>query len=263
MLIEERRATIVGWLSREGYLSVHELSQRLHVSTMTIWRDLQVLEGQGLVARVRGGAAPPHQGEGEERPTGHPIRSYEIDPAVFHPRKATIGAFAARHLVGPGDSITLEAGTTVTAMLPHLEAPDLTILTNGINALLIAINRGLQATVLCSGGILNEETGAFVGPQAEAFFANFRVSRAFVSAGGLTLEDGFTDPSPFYVRLKDVMRQHAEQTVMLLDSSKIGQRTLTQVAGFADVDILVTDQDASPAFLDGLAERGVEVYVAE
>jgi DeoR/GlpR family transcriptional regulator of sugar metabolism len=56
MLTEKRRSQILAALRQDGLVSIQELSQRFGVSYMTIWRDLDVLIGQGYAQRVRGGA---------------------------------------------------------------------------------------------------------------------------------------------------------------------------------------------------------------
>lgn len=258
MLLSERRRAILESLKREGFISNEELTRRLNISSMTLWRDLKALEEQGLIRRVWGGAAwPGHEGGSDPR------GQFAISPAVFSPVKAAIGRYAAEKLVGPGESITLEGGSTVTAMIPALAAPDLTLLTNGLNALTLANSCQLEATLLSCGGILNQETRTFYGPQAERFFADFQVDTAFLSAAGVTLEDAFTDPSPFYVRLKELMRRQARRTVVLIDSSKFGVRTLTRVLRFDEVNTLVTDSAAPPAVVDGLREAGIDVHLVD
>jgi DeoR/GlpR family transcriptional regulator of sugar metabolism len=225
---------------------------------MTVWRDLKLLEEQGLLHRVRGGAAALAGEDGST--TLH--ASYQLDQAVFSPLKSRIGRYAALFLVDANDNIALEGGTTVASMVPYLHQPNLTILTNGLNTLLLAAPLVPSTRVLCCGGVLNEQGDTFIGPQAEAFFAEFRVSKVFVSASGVTLQDEFTDPNPLYAPLKHAMRRSAEKTVVLIDSSKFGKRTLTQVLRFGEVDALVTDSGAPQEMLDVIAKRGIEVHVA-
>jgi DeoR/GlpR family transcriptional regulator of sugar metabolism len=117
-------------------------------------------------------------------------------------------------------------------------------------------------TVLCSGGVLLD-TGAFIGPMAEAFFSNFRVKKVFFGAGGVTAQDGFTDPSPLYSHLKQVMYANAGQCVLLLDSSKLGVRSLVHVMPLLTAKILVTDAEADPHVVAELRGLGLDVRIAE
>src|SRR3954447_10224375 len=54
--LESRRQGLADLLSSSGSLRIEDLAARFKVSTMTIRRDLQALEDEGLVRRVRGGA---------------------------------------------------------------------------------------------------------------------------------------------------------------------------------------------------------------
>ena len=48
MLISERRKKIVEIVNAEENISNKELSNRLNISEMTLWRDLKELESQGI-----------------------------------------------------------------------------------------------------------------------------------------------------------------------------------------------------------------------
>jgi DeoR/GlpR family transcriptional regulator of sugar metabolism len=72
------------------------------VSEVTIRRDLEELEGRGVLERTHGGAIRP-QGMAAEPPFLEAIGRHATD-------KRAIGRRAAR-LVGPGDTIFLNGGT--------------------------------------------------------------------------------------------------------------------------------------------------------
>jgi DeoR/GlpR family transcriptional regulator of sugar metabolism len=258
MLREKRHALILNWIRQDRLVSVAELSQRLGASYMTVWRDLEMLEKQGLLGRVRGGAVMGKALEG---------RQLNGPAGQAGERKLHIGRYAAQYLVEAGDTILVEAGTTASSLVPFLDQPNLTVLTNGLHTSQLLYTLKQQdpqrnLTAMCSGGILIE-TGAFTGPQAEDFFARFRVKKAFLSAQGVSLEGGFTDPSPLYSNLKRVMKASTEQVIMLLDSSKFGVRSLVKVMGLDDVDLLVTDPGAPNEIIAGLRQAGIDVRLAE
>ena len=155
-----------------------------------------------------------------------------------------------------------EAGTTASSMTPYLQAENLTVLNNGLLTSLMAYQANTDLTLMCSGGVLIE-TGAFTGPQAIDFFRNHRVHKAFLGASGLTIADGFTDPTPLYLPTKRAMMASADQVILMMDSSKICVRSLLQVASFVEVDNLVTDSGAPPEIMASLKEKGVDVHVAD
>lgn len=258
MLKEQRYQYILDRLRKEGIVTTVSLSQDMGTSYMTVWRDLGVLEQRGMVQRVRGGAMM----AGREEVSGislFPAFDPRRDP--HYEKKVLIGKYAARKLVSDGENITVEAGTTASRLVSYLTQSQLTLLTNGLVTAFMAASHLPRMTVMCSGGILIE-TGAFIGPQAEEFFTRFKVNKVFFGAQGLTLEDGFTDPTPLYAPLKRVMRQNAEKVIVLIDSSKIGVRSLVQVLPLDEVDIVVTDPAAPSEILEGLRQRGIEVHLA-
>lgn len=259
MLKEQRLQYILGRLNKERIVTIAELSQSLDVSNMTIWRDLVELERRELLQRVRGGAVAP---EIETLTTHATFANFDPNQDPHYDKKALIGRYAAHNLVNEGDNVTIEAGTTTSSMVPFLYQSNITILTNGLVTTLMAAPHIDSITVMSSGGILID-TGAFIGPQAEEFFNHFRVKKAFFSAQGITLEDGFTDPTPLYGQLKCAMKQNAEKTIMLIDSSKLGVRSLIQVMSLDEVDIVVSDFSAPIDIIEGLRQTGIEVHIAE
>jgi DeoR/GlpR family transcriptional regulator of sugar metabolism len=260
MTITKRHQLIQEWVNQERTISVNVLSQRLGVSTMTIMRDLAALESQGILRRARGSAAA----ISPEQKLIHPVLShFDLSQDPHFEKKEKIGKYAAYHLVNDGDNISIEAGTTASNIFPYLRIhSNLTVLTNGVIATIMAAPFLNEITLICSGGILIK-TGAFIGPQAQDFFSSYRVNTAFLGAKGLTLEDGFTDPTPLYVPLKCCIKGNADRTIMMIDSSKFGVRSLIQVMKFDEIDILVTDSGAPADWVAALRDRGIDVRIAE
>lgn len=63
----QRDAIIVNLISQRGIATVHELSESCAVTEVTIRRDLQRLEAQGLVRRTHGGATLPEAKQARSR----------------------------------------------------------------------------------------------------------------------------------------------------------------------------------------------------
>jgi DeoR/GlpR family transcriptional regulator of sugar metabolism len=256
MLKDERKKTLVEIITKEKVVSIADLCSRLGVSHMTIWRDLGELANDGEIERIRGGAIA-RQKEPFDIPGNFKLsQDHHLAP------KTAIGRYAAQNLVRNGDFIIIEAGTTASSMVPYLQAENLTVLTNGLLTSILAHQANIDLTLMCSGGVLID-TGAFTGPQSVDFFGNHRVHKAFLGASGLTIADGFTDPTPLYLPTKRAMMASADQVIIMMDSSKICARSLLQVASFDEVDKLVTDSGAPPEIMASLNEHGVDVHVVD
>ena len=263
MLQIERQNELLQWLHQKGFLTTLDIAGHFNVSQMTVWRDIESLEEQGLVKRVHGGLALPDWELGceagiESVKINHQI-TYTFPPGLQDPRRLALGKYVAAEMIHSGDDLILEGGSTVACVIPFLEAENLTIITNGLNTLTLAQVQDTVQTILCCGGVLNQPNAIFIGPQAENFFHSYRVDRALISASGLTLKDGLVDPSPIYDSMKRVMCRSARQRIAMLDSTKVGKSALSRVMGLTEFDVLVTNQDADPGIIQALIDKGLDV----
>jgi len=263
MLQIERQNELLQWLHQKGFLSTLNVADHFGVSQMTVWRDVKILEEQGLVTRVHGGLALPDWELGKAAGLDRESKFQEwvfIFPAgLKDPRRLALGKYVAEEMIQSGDDLILEGGSTVACVIPYLTAENITLITNGLNTLAMAQSLDTAQTILCCGGVLNQPNAIFIGPQAENFFHSYRVDRALISASGLTLKDGLVDPSPIYDSMKRVMCRSARQRIAMLDSSKIGKPALSRVMGLTELDVLVTNQDADPNIINALREKNVDV----
>lgn len=252
MIPAKRRQKIQTDIEAKGAAQIKELSRKYGVSEMTIRRDLKTLEEKGQVQRTHGGAVRLGRASAEPR--------YLAKQKVRGPQKREIAKWAAEELVEDGDVIVLEGGTTVTAMVEHLESrQDLTIVTNGLHTMNELQPFLSKRDVICCGGLLRDVSFTFVGPVAEGFFQEFHANTAFLSATGWTRDAGFTDPSMLETQVKKGMAAASNRTIMLLDSSKLGVRSLSTAFGAEDVDLLVTDKEAPASMVASLRKQGISV----
>lgn len=263
MLQLERQNQLLQWLQHRGFLSTVEAAGHFGVSQMTIWRDIETLEEQGLVKRVHGGLAIPDWELGNDNDltaaTSGGQHGYPFPAGLQDPRRIALGKYVAREIIRAGDDLILEGGSTVACIIPYLDAANLTVITNGLTTLTMAQVYDTVQTVLCCGGVLNQPNAIFIGPQAENFFHSYRVDRALISAAGLTLKEGLVDPSPIYDSMKRVMCRSARERIAMLDSTKIGKGALSRVMNLNEIDILVTNSDADPEIIQAVDEMGVDV----
>ena len=253
--VEQRHEIIQELLQERDSVATEELASRFGVSHMTIYRDLKSLEASGLLRRVHGGAI---KNDGNQ-----------VEPVFASKRvenvhqKEKIARFAATRFVQYGDVVILEGGTTSVATIKHLRQKQVTVLTNGLEVINEAAPLSSELTVLCCGGILRRGSNTFVGPTSEDFFRHNRGRTFFLGASGLVFPDGITDPNPLEIQVKRAMADAAEQIVLLLDSSKMGRRSLSTTLPLERVDCVVTDEGISDAYAERLRDAGVEVFVAE
>ncbi|GAB4544558.1 MAG: hypothetical protein OHK0023_01550 [Anaerolineae bacterium] len=251
----ERRQQILRLLRENNTAKVTDLARMLDVSEGTIRNDLIALDEEQQILRVRGGAVL--RDDALDRRRTLPARVAENAAA-----KLRIAKWAAE-LVEDGDTIALDASSTVLYMAQFLKARrNLTIVTNGIEVAR-AIAENPANTVILIGGALSTDGMTLRGALAENTMQSLFVKLAFLSCSGFSLENGLTEPVIDDAKLKTLMIRCAKQTIALIDSSKFDKFGLTPFASLEDIDHIFTDSNLSPQFVDSLRERGVNLTLCE
>ncbi|MCR2808053.1 DeoR/GlpR family DNA-binding transcription regulator [Paenibacillus soyae] len=254
LTFEDRRVTILGELEMEGKVQAHRLAQLLNVSTETIRRDLDRLEKEGKLRKVYGGAVK--------------LRMELVEPPflkraqMMREEKAAIGKLAAS-LVREGETILLDNGTSTLEILVHLkDRTDVTVMTHSLPILNQAMEM-FKGKIFFIGGEMNTTYQAATGPLTDQLLDQFKVNKAFISCGGISLADGITDYHLTEAAISRKMMQRAEETILLADHSKFGLSTFARVARLEEVSMLLTDSGCPKEWIETLHSLGVEALVAE
>ncbi|MBE3143518.1 MAG: DeoR/GlpR transcriptional regulator [Planctomycetes bacterium] len=252
MLAETRRKQIIDLLRQRenGAVSIIELSDELRVSEMTIRRDLDFLERKDLLRRVHAGAVAFTL---EEPGTPFHERTSEAD---F--QKKVIAQLAAR-LVNEGETIILDAGTTTREVARNLVGRHkLTIITNNI---LIAEEMAQcpKINTILLGGILKHIEVCTVGSMVKQSLSYLTADKFFLSAAGISLKRGLTDPDMAEVEIKQAMMRAADEVILVADSTKVDITSLVRIAPIREINKWVTDDNASPEIVAAVESEGVEV----
>lgn len=238
---EDRRLTILHHLEMEGKVQVHHLSELLTVSTETVRRDLDRLEKEGKLRKVYGGAVK--------------MRMEMVEPPFLNrvqmmkPEKAAIGQLAAS-LVQDGETIMLDNGTTTIEIVPFLsDKTNVTLITNSIPILNLAMET-FRGRIIFAGGEVNQECRAVTGTLVDQLLDQFKVNKAFISAGGISLTDGITDFHLAEAVISRKMMQRAEECILVADHSKFGLSTFARVAKLEEISMLITDTGCPKEWVD-------------
>ena len=232
MLKKERQEAILSTLSRKQFCSVSELSQQLYVAPITVRRDLVEMESAGLLKRCHGGASVV---DFANREVPYELRSRENTSA-----KAGIARKAVQ-LIHHGDTVFLDASTTVAHMTDYMDAQlELTIITNSIRVMEKLRGKGIRCYL--TGGMLLENSSALVGRIAEDAVSSLFADICFFSSQGITEDGMITDFSEDETRLRKCMLKNTKQKVFLYDHSKVGKRFLFKVCTTDDLTAVITDE---------------------
>ncbi|WP_300342600.1 DeoR/GlpR family DNA-binding transcription regulator [Nesterenkonia sp.] len=235
---EARRAHLLQMLGAQGRITVSAAAGALGVSEMTLRRDLADLEGMGQLRRVRGGAVAPLQ-----------PRSFAERSARRSAAKKAI-AQKALPLVPSQGTCAFDASSTAGVLLSAIgDAAELTAVTNSAeNFEAVSGKPGISPILL--GGHRHETTQSFVGPLADLLASSLHYGKFFTSAAAVDPEWGTSEATAEEAALKRTLSRHADLTILLADSSKLGSQASARALALDDVDVLITDLDPDDARLD-------------
>ena len=254
MLPAERQQRILEILREHFSVRSSSLSEMLSVSEMTIRRDLDVLEKQGLVERTHGGAV-----FRQERVAGK--FQYENSIKENLVEKKQIARMAATR-IEPHDAIYLGEGTTAALVVRYLD-PSLpcSIFTNNIGV--IDELRGIAAEVVVLAGTYNADTHSLSGLLTMEMIRQINATKVFIGADGLSLKAGISTPNLQIAIIDRTMIQHTRGKVIILaNHTKFGLVAEISTAPLKQIDVLITNRDIPEDFRKELDFLGVEVILA-
>jgi DeoR/GlpR family transcriptional regulator of sugar metabolism len=175
--------------------------------------------------------------------------------------KRAIARWAAEQ-VEPGETILLDAGTTVGAMGEFLrDVEDLVVVTAGLTAL-EALADADDVRVECIGGTLRHLSQGFIGPLAEATLQRLTFDRAFLGADAVTADLGICEAELVQTRLKEIMIERAGKVYVLAHADKLGRKPFHAWAPIPRGATLVTDEAAADAQTRPFEKAGLHVVRA-
>jgi DeoR/GlpR family transcriptional regulator of sugar metabolism len=252
MLAAERHRHILFRVKQSGAVRVSLLAEELHVAEETIRRDLERLGADRLLVRTHGGAVP-IGGERAELPLS-------VRETVHLELKRTIARRAAEE-ISDGDVIALDASSTVYELARVIPDRPLTVVTNSL-AVSRALAERAAVQVIVTGGVLDAPSMSLVGTLAEESLERYNIRRVFLSCQGVDAERGLSVTADMHGRIKRKMMDVAEESCLLVDSSKFGVRALEFFARVEEVDSIITDAGAKGEQVKWLRETGARVEVA-
>jgi DeoR family deoxyribose operon repressor len=244
-------------LNQKEEMSVKEIAGMLNVSDMTVRRDLHALEQQGTIRRTHGGAVLLDPGTR----VGDPYILGE--QTTKHVREKNMIGIRAASLVQPHETIFLDSGSTTPFIAKHLSAdlPITVLCYTFTNALEFYSRKNTNLILL--GGFLHRDSNIFHSVENRALVSNTRADRAFISTGGLDSELGLTTYFYYEADIKREMIRSARQIILVTDSTKFGKISITHFAGLDEIDTVITDDGIPEEYRKVLAERGIELVVAD
>ena len=253
---DERRARMLAVIQEQAFARVSDLSDRFGISEVTVRNDLAALAERGRIHRVRGGAIP-RAALGHERPFEESVTSHALE-------KLAIGR-AAAEVIGDGDSVIIDVGTTAVAaahaLVDRTELRDVVVFTNGLKTALELEHAVPRITVVVLGGTLRPLQHSLVDPLATHILERVSVGTLLLGCNGVHPTGGVTNINLPEAEIKRRMLEIASRRIVLADGSKIGRIELAHLCRADEIDMVITGESANEAIVESLREH-CEVLVA-
>ncbi|MBS4534503.1 DeoR/GlpR transcriptional regulator [Clostridium sp. D2Q-14] len=232
MLTEERQKFILDTLNKKGIVKVNELVKTTDASESTIRRDLTHLEDLNKLKRVHGGATLLEGRYNEASFKDKLIHKQEEKVAI---------AKHAASLIEDGDSIYLDAGTTIYEMTQFINQKDIFVVTNGIDNVEPLLEKGINVYIL--GGKIKSKTKAVTGVDAITNLSKFRFDKAFLGMNAIHLEYDLTTPDTEEAKMKEKAIDLSGESFVLVDDSKFNKVSFVKVADLDRVTVITNKEN--------------------
>ncbi|MEI6709921.1 MAG: DeoR/GlpR family DNA-binding transcription regulator [Actinomycetota bacterium] len=245
-----RRALIADKLRISGEASIVLLAQEFGTSEMTIRRDLDALELEGLARRSRGGAIS--------------VQSRSFEPPIL---QRASHSFAAKNRIGQAavsllrkdETVIIDVGSTTQAMARLVsENLNLTVMTS---SLLVASELSGKQNVrtIVSGGVVRSGELSLIGPRAVESYEDLNCDTAFIGVAGVSAVKGLTEYNLDDAAVKRAAMSASRRIVVLADATKLGTVALVTVAPILKIDVLITDATPDDPEIKLIANMGIEI----
>ena len=253
MTVKERRTKILELLEDHESISVKELAKQFNVSPPTLYKDLDNLEQENLIAKSYGGI----QLLKDDKYRHDFFRQLKVEQES----KQEIAARAVQ-LISDGETIFLDASTTTYYLARELKASKLKNLSIVSNSAFIPTELIMQEQfrIICVGGFLERSSAEFISSHPEQYLGNIHGNTFFFSVRAVSPEKGVLDYyNPNDIRIKNLFLENADRAVLLADSTKFTKPGTVNWVGYDRLKTIITDKNAPAEVISILQNAGVTV----
>lgn len=243
-----RHHILLSLLDTHQRLSTREIVERLEVSPATARRDIHKLDAQGRLKKVRNGAQA-LSGEGA-------LHRFDAQSINHFEEKQRI-ARAAAALCEDGMNVVLTCGSTMMMLGDALCGRALQITTNYL-PLANALIAGDHADVVILGGQYNKNKGMILSLDQHDF--PYAADILFTSGKGFG-EEGLYKNDMLIAFSEQKIIARAQKLVVLLDHHKLGKKSGMLFAPLANIDLLITGQEADARLIARLQDKGLKILL--
>lgn len=248
----DRHSKILNLLEDKKSISVNDLSDILETSTVTIRKDLKLLESKRLLFRNHGGASLDNPYVND--------RSVNEKEFINAKEKESIGKEAAK-LIGNDQYITIASGTSVLALARHINPlKKLTVVTSALNVAMELI-KNPAIEVLMLGGYIRPSSSSVIGHHSEMILSETSCSKLFLSVDAINIETGLYTSNTLEAHLNQKMIESTKEVIVLADSTKFGKKSFGKICGIEQIDHIITDDKIDLNIVKKIKELGIKITI--
>ncbi|SCN16903.1 Transcriptional regulator, DeoR [Bacillus toyonensis] len=251
MFTEERREKILELLSTDGRVIVKDLAERFDMSIDSIRRDLSIMEKDGLLKRTHGGAIELTR---VRNLAAEPAKRYS-DSSIY---EETIARVAVSY-IKEGDSIFIGGASVHNAMLKYLPEVSFTVITNSIEIAGYLREYKNIDTYLIGGKV--KPSGNITDTLASELISRFSIDLYFSTGGGISLQ-GISTATPEVAYFSKRVSEIARRNICLVPHNKLGIDCFIRGESLKEIDIIITDEEASKETVQDFEKQGKQVVIA-
>lgn len=246
----QRLDKILASLEVNHSLHLRDVAQMLGISEMTLRRD--IVHCDNKLINLGGYLVRP----GADR------ASYSLDSekGIRLKNKRSVGRLAAEQ-IEVGDSVFIDCGTTtphiVAAMPKDIECTVVCFSANIANTL----STYPKVTLVLLGGVYYPASATYYCDEGLVFLKKFGINKAFLSAGGISIERGLSCSNLHEVKVKQAVMEIAIKNILVADSGKFGQVRSAFFSEFSRLDAVITDAGIGDDFAEQIRRSPVQLLV--
>lgn len=253
-LVFKRQQAILKYLKENKFAKTEDLAKLLNTSNITIRRDFQNLENEGVIKRRYGGAELIEGALNED-----PYSNEEND--ARHKIKESIAKKAAE-FIEDGDSIFINSSSTAIKILDYIQDKRVVVITN--NGKILGMNLSSKVEVILTGGEVYGRKQSMVGDIATQIISKITAIKCFMGVSGITSNSGISTSVLQETTVNMKMLENCNgPTFILADSSKIGIHHNFSSGDIDKVNYVITDINANKEEVKKLEEKGVDIIFSE
>lgn len=209
----DRQEEIIRILQKDltkNKITIRHLAEILEISPITIRRDVNILEQNGIIKRSHGAVSLSSQ-PNISYPDNKTRSQQHNDIKQFIASKASL-------LVEHNMIIFLDNSTSVSAMIPFLQKKKVQVVTNSFDVLKSLEPYPIQA--ICLGGRFDRHYGMFIHPNIPYQLETYQFDFAFLGTTGLS-KHGTMEVNDYTAALKMEISKRSKNVIILCDHTKL------------------------------------------